>query len=253
LRIEKIRLDELLLRQGLAPDLQKARSLILSGSVLLNDVVVDKVGVLYPINSNVRIRAKIGEYVSRGAYKLKPILEKWNIPVEGKVCLDIGASTGGFTQVLLEKKAKMVFAIDVGYGLLAGKLRNDSRVKVVDRFHIKNLSPKILEEPVSELFFTIDLSFISLKNVFPHILRLQQTMGIGMEGLSLLKPQFEADSSDLEKGILKNKQIQFSICKDMLRYLKKDFILKGFTKSPITGADGNEEFFIYWKLSTDSG
>ncbi len=252
MRIEKLRLDELLLRLGLANDLSKARSLILSGSVLLNDVVVDKAGVMYPVNSHVRIRAKIGEYVSRGAYKLKPILEKWNISVENQICLDLGASTGGFTQVLLEKKAKMVFAMDVGYGQLAGKLRNDSRVKVLDRFHIKNLSPEIFTEPVSELFFTMDLSFISLKNVFPHILRLQQTMGIHIEGLSLLKPQFEADPNDLEKGILKSKKIQFLICKDMLRYLQKDFILKGFTKSPITGADGNEEFFIYWKLPSVS-
>jgi len=167
LRIEKIRLDELLIKRGFAPDNKIATSLILSNSVLIDDRPVTKAGEKFSLDANIRIRERIKEYVSRGAHKLKPVIEKFNINIQNRICIDLGASTGGFTEVLLEKGAAKIYAIDVGYGQLADRLRQNPKVQVKDRFHFKELTWENLNKIYSDLFITTDLSFISINNLFP--------------------------------------------------------------------------------------
>ncbi|WP_167882052.1 TlyA family RNA methyltransferase [Leptospira semungkisensis] len=257
---EKIRLDELLLKKGLAEDISKARSLILSGSVLVNDRMVDKAGLSFQESAEIRIRDIIPKYVSRGAYKLKSAIEKWSLDIKGKLCLDWGASTGGFTQVLLEEGAEFVFAFDVGYGQMASKVAMNPKVIVRDRFHIKDTSWKLLNELWSqksekqfpnEIFLVIDLSFISLETVLPTIARLKQERPtIHWKVVSLFKPQFEAEPRYLDKGVLKNPYVRSQILRSFIRFLRKHIGGKfvGVGESPITGRDGNREILVYWTL-----
>lgn len=249
---EKIRLDAFLVREGYAKDLKFAQSLILSGSVLINDIIVSKVGTLVSPKDKVRTKEKIKTYVSRGAYKLLGAFNHWkNISVNGKSCLDLGASTGGFCQVLLEKGASQVYAVDVGYGQLAQKIANDPKVTVFDRTHLKAL-PKLPIEPLSNpAWITMDLSFISLIAVFEFLLPLfQKYPEIGWKGITLFKPQFEVHPSKLEKGILINSHdIGYTIRKVWHKIKQHDPRIRflGLTESPIQGADGNREFLILWE------
>lgn len=256
---EKIRLDDLLLKKGFADSLEKARSLILSGSVLVNEQKITKVGLKFPENSEIRILNVIPRYVSRGAYKLLRAFEVFSVDAEGKLCVDLGASTGGFTQVLLEKGAWKVFACDVGYGQLAEKIRNNSAVIVKDRFHLKNLSSSEIEwetnsalVPNSEsILIVMDLSFISLRSVFPVIQKFREEKNIPkLECITLIKPQFEANESDLVKGVLKDSKIRIGIVRSICSYLKKEIGAEifGLEWSPIEGRDGNKEVLLYWKL-----
>ncbi|EOQ89361.1 ribosomal RNA large subunit methyltransferase J-like protein [Leptospira yanagawae serovar Saopaulo str. Sao Paulo = ATCC 700523] len=249
---EKIRLDEFLVREGYAKDIKFAQSLILSGSVLINDVIVSKVGSLVSIKDKVRTKEKIKTYVSRGAYKLLGAFENWKkIQIDGKTCIDLGASTGGFCQVLLEKGASKVFAVDVGYGQLAQKIANDPKVVVFDRTHLKELPTLPLEPLSDETWITMDLSFISLVPVFGYLLPLfQKFPNVTWKGITLLKPQFEVHPSKLEKGILKNSHDIGYTLRSVWRNIKSvnpNVRLKGIKESPIQGADGNREFLIYWE------
>ncbi|WCL49818.1 TlyA family RNA methyltransferase [Leptospira sp. GIMC2001] len=248
---EKIRLDELLLEKNLADRIEIARSMILAGSVLVNDRVETKVGVSYPREVSIRIRSKVKEYVSRGAYKLLGAFESFpKATPRDKVCVDLGASTGGFTQVLLEKSAKKILSVDVGYGQLIEKIRKDQRVIVLDRFHFKNLTWNHINEPPTDLFITADLSFISIKSVFTLLSSLHsQAKDYEIEALLLVKPQFEVDSETLEKGILKDRRIAISVLKSIIRYAIKETGAKfiGASDSKLEGMDGNREFFIYLK------
>ncbi|TGM08631.1 TlyA family RNA methyltransferase [Leptospira barantonii] len=256
---EKIRLDDLLLKRGLADSLEKARSLILSGSVLVDEQKITKVGLKFSENSGLRILNVIPQYVSRGAYKLLKAFEVFSVKAEGKLCIDLGASTGGFTQVLLEKGAWKVFACDVGYGQLAEKIRNNPAVIVKDRFHLKNLSSSeiewetnVLSVPNSEsILIVMDLSFISLRSVFPVIHRFREETNIPkLECITLIKPQFEANENDLVKGVLRDSKIRTRIVRSICSYLKKEIHAKvlGLEWSPIEGRDGNKEVLLYWKL-----
>ncbi len=251
LQIEKRKISEILVERGFADSLEQAESLLLSGSVLVNDKPVTKKGLLFPITVNIRIREKIARNVSRGVNKLKPILEKLNISVINKICIDLGASTGGFTQVLLEKGAKMVYAVDVGYGQLAYKLQTNPKVKVFDRFHYKKISWDLFDEGETNYFVTIDLSFTSIVPALEKLSELYtQKRYVILEGLGLIKPQFEAKKDELEKGIVKDSKIRFCILKRVLKKIKKIPHLKllKLTKSPILGTQGNQEFFVYWKF-----
>ncbi|WP_167881600.1 TlyA family RNA methyltransferase [Leptospira wolffii] len=257
---EKIRLDELLLRRGFAKEISRARSLILSGSVLVNDRVVDKVGISVAENSEIRIRDIIPKYVSRGAYKLKAAIEKWDIDLKGKLCMDWGASTGGFTQVLLEEGAGSVFAFDVGYGQMASKIAMNPKVIVRDRFHIKETSWNLLHELwktlsdsefPKEIFLVMDLSFISLEAVLPTIARLKaENPSVSWKAVSLFKPQFETEARYLEKGVLKDSVMRLRVLRWFLRFLRKKIggNLLGLSESPITGRDGNREILVYWEI-----
>lgn len=256
---EKIRLDVLLLERGLADSLEKSRSLILSGSVLVNEQKITKVGLKFPKDSEIKILNVIREYVSRGAYKLLRAFEIFPLQVDGKLCVDLGASTGGFTQVLLEKGAWKVFACDVGYGQLAEKLRNNPSVIVKDRFHLKRLSSSEIEwetnrfqapHPESIVIVT-DLSFISLRSVFPVFRKLREEKYIPkLECITLIKPQFESDKKNLTKGILRDPKIRIRIVRSLCGYLKKEIggVILGLEWSPIEGRSGNKEILLYWKL-----
>jgi 23S rRNA (cytidine1920-2'-O)/16S rRNA (cytidine1409-2'-O)-methyltransferase len=250
LQKEKLKIWKLLIERGFARDKSHAESLLLSGSVLIQDKVINKLGLLVEKNVNIRIRQKIPDYVSRGALKIKPILEKWNISIKGKVCIDLGASTGGFTQVLLEKGASLVYAVDVGYGQLAGKLQNHPKVKVLDRTHYKNLNLDLIKILGEEIFVTMDLSFTSVIPALKKIQELFYKTNKRVEGLSLIKPQFEAKTEELEKGIVKNSSTRFKILKRTLGESKKIHTLNllKLTQSPLEGTKGNIEYFLYWKL-----
>lgn len=247
---EKHKIWELLVERGLARDKANAESLLMSGSVLVEDQPVTKLGLIFPKDANIRIRQKIPDYVSRGAQKIKPILEKWNISVDDVVCIDLGASTGGFTQVLLEKGARNVYAVDVGYGQLAGKIQNNPKVIVMDRTHFKDLKYENFSNLEQEVFISMDLSFTSLLPALQKVHDLFSEKIVRVSGLSLLKPQFEAKESELEKGIVKNNNLRFHIIKRTMREIRKIRNIKiiKFTNSPIKGMEGNIEYFIYWKL-----
>ncbi|MCG6166538.1 TlyA family RNA methyltransferase [Leptospira sp. FAT2] len=256
---EKIRLDILLFDRGYADSIEIARSLILSGSVLVNEQKITKVGLKFSEDSEIRILNVIPRYVSRGAYKLLKAFETFPFRVNGKLCIDLGASTGGFTQVLLEQGAWKVFACDVGYGQLADKLRNHSSVIVKDRFHLKNLSSLEIEwetnrfqVPNSDsIAVVMDLSFISLRSVFPVIRRFREEKNIPkLECVTLIKPQFEADEKNLVKGVLRDPKIRIRIVRSICEYLRKEIGGKiiGLKWSPIEGRDGNKEVLLYWEI-----
>ncbi|MCW7461120.1 TlyA family RNA methyltransferase [Leptospira limi] len=249
---EKIRLDTFLVREGFVTDLKLAQSLILSGSVLVNDTVISKVGTLITLKDKVRIKEKIKSYVSRGAYKLLGAFEHWkDIQIDGKTCIDLGASTGGFCQVLLEKGASKLFAVDVGYGQLAQKIANDPRVTVFDRTHLKELPQLSIEPLTNETWITMDLSFISLVPVFSFLLLLfEKYPETHWKGITLFKPQFEVHPSKLEKGVLIDSQLIGYAIRNVWHQIKQSdpkirFI--GLMESPIQGADGNREFLIRWE------
>lgn len=251
LQKEKRKISEILVERGFATSFEHAEALLLSGSVLVNDTPVTKKGLLFPVDIPIRIREKIAHNVSRGVKKLKPVLEKWEISCKDKTCIDLGASTGGFTQVLLEKGARIVYAVDVGYGQLAHKLQINPKVKVLDRFHYKKLNWSILQENEINYFFTIDLSFTSILPALEKLSELyNQKPHIQFEGVGLIKPQFEANKNELEKGIVRNKNILFQILKRVIKKMKTipNLKLLKLTKSPILGADGNQEFFIYFRF-----
>lgn len=217
-------------------------------------------GALFPESVEIRIREIIPKYVSRGAYKLKEAFKKWNISVKGKLCVDWGASTGGFTQVLLEEGADLVFAFDVGYGQMASKIAMDPKVSVRDRFHIRDTSWELLSSLwfekkeikfPDEIFLVMDLSFISLRTVLPVLSELKnKNSNIRWNIVSLFKPQFETEPRNLDRGVLRDPWIRWKTIRSFLRFLKNEVKGKriGLENSPITGRDGNREILVYWTL-----
>ncbi len=245
IRKAKLPLDKLLTEKKLAPDLKSARALIMAGRVVVDDKRADKAGSLFSSKSNIRIKKSFsGEFAGRGGIKLATPLDLFKIDVAGKTVIDVGASTGGFTDCLLQRGASMVFAVDVGYGQLAWKLRIDKRVTVLDRTNIKALKTCDLN-PVPQ-FAVIDASFISLKNIFSHTLSLISDKG---ELLALLKPQFEAGRAEVEKGgIVKDEMIYQRLMQEIVALcFELGLMVCGITESPVKGRKGNREFFIYLK------
>lgn len=239
----KKRLDVLLVERELAETRQRAQALILAGDVQVNGNAVSKAGMLVADDAEITIRAPL-KYVSRGGFKLEGALAAFRIDPREKICADIGASTGGFTDCLLQRGAARVYAIDVGYGQLAWKLRNDARVVILDRVNIRLL--EALPEPVD--LITIDVSFISLALVFPVAKRLLQPRG---EIIALIKPQFEAGRAQVGKGgIVRDANVHRAVVEKIARdAIENDLRVRGVCRSPITGADGNVEFLI--RLSAD--
>jgi len=238
----KKRLDLILVEIGLVESREKAKALILEGKVYVDGKRVEKAGTLIIKNSDIKIFKKNHEYVSRGGIKLKKALEKFNIEVKGKKILDVGASTGGFTDCLLLNGAENVIAVDVGYGQLAWKLRKNPKVIVIERTNIRYLVPDNI--PFLVDMATIDLSFISVKKVINNILRLSKD---NAEYLTLIKPQFEVDKGMVGKGgIVKDKELHKSVLLNLVIFFQNIGLnIKGITFSPIKGADGNIEFWIY--------
>lgn len=235
----KKRLDVLLVERGLAESRERAQALILAGDVQIAGRVMDKASTQIDAHAELTIRAPL-PYVSRGGYKLAGALDAFNVDPNGFVCADIGASTGGFTDVLLQRGAKKIYAIDVGYGQLAWKLRQDARVVVMDRVNARYLEK--LPERVD--LVVIDVSFISLE----HILRVAQTLLKPHTGqiIALIKPQFEAGKNEVGRGgIVRDPQVHRAVQEKIARFSESlGLRVNGIIESPIVGTEGNVEFLI---------
>ena len=241
-KVKRVRLDRLLVEQGLAASRERARALILSGAVLVNDESRDKAGFLVDPGAVIRIRGGDNPYVGRGGLKLKGALSAFGIGVRGLVCLDVGASTGGFTDCLLQEGAARVYALDVGYGELSWKLRTDQRVVCIERTNIRYFDGKQLEDPID--MATIDTSFISLKLVIPQVLKFLRDGGIL---LALIKPQFEAGREVVEKhGVVKDPEVHQAVTasiEDFCKGLAMEVL--GTCESTLLGPAGNREYFLH--------
>ncbi len=237
----KERLDKLLVEQGLVESREKAQALIMAGQVLVNGQRVDKPGKRVPRGATITLKEKL-PYVSRGGYKLAAMLDHLQLDVKGWICADIGASTGGFTDVLLQRGARRVYAIDVGYGQLAWKLRQDPRVVVMERTNVRYLST--LPEPVD--LVTIDVSFIGLHLVLPVAVRFLRDEGWV---IALIKPQFEAGPKQVGKGgIVRDTEVHRQVLRRVLSHARElDLGLAALIPSPIRGTEGNVEFLAAWQ------
>lgn len=240
---KKIRIDQLLFEKQLVESREKAKKIILAGLVFADNQLVDKAGTKISVDSKITIKGKPLPYVSRGGIKLEKALNEFNCSVQDKKVIDIGASTGGFTDCLLKNGAQMVIAVDVGYGQLDWKLRNDQRVVVLERTNIRYLEKETLSFIPN--FATIDVSFISLVKIFPKIVELLESDG---EIISLVKPQFEAGKDKVGKnGVVKDsnihREVLFKIANEAI---KLGLSVLGLTFSPLTGPKGNIEYFYYF-------
>lgn len=236
------RLDKLLVERGLVASREEGRSRILAGEVLVDDQPLAKAGSLVDSNALIRMRGKSLPYVSRGGVKLEKALQEFSIEVSDKVVLDVGASTGGFSDCLLAHGARRVYAVDVGYGQLDWKLRNDPRVVVLEKRNIRYLEGEELSDPPQ--IATIDVSFISLRLVLPKVQKLLTPYG---EIVALIKPQFEVGKGKVGKGgVVRSGEEHRRVIEEIKEAavaLKLE--VRGVTESPLLGPKGNREFFIY--------
>lgn len=241
----KKRIDQLLVENGHFSSRAKAQAAIMAGLVFVNKKRIDKAGTLLAPDATVEVKGKPHPYVGRGGVKLERALKEFNVDPAGKIALDVGASTGGFTDCLLQKGAGKVYAVDVGYGQLDWKLRQDPRVKVIERTNIRHLTLRDIGLRTSDIgLCVIDVSFISLSKILPAVYAL---LADNAEVLALIKPQFEARREQVGKGgIVRDAKVhQEVINRVRLDAEEIGFKAKGVVESPITGADGNIEFFIY--------
>lgn len=238
---EKERLDILVFDRGLAPSREKARALIMAGQVVVADHVADKAGQMVPVDAEIRVKGELLRFVSRGGLKLEKALDEFAVDVAGMTVLDVGASTGGFTDCLLQRGARKVIAVDVGYGQLAWKLRTDERVVNLEKTNIRHLTPDVLPE-IPDMA-VIDASFISLVKVLPATVGL-----VGSRGMiiALIKPQFEVGRGEVGKGgVVRDARKHLEVTAN-IRAVAEDLGLEvlGVTESPILGPKGNREFLI---------
>ena len=240
----KTRLDVLLTERGLAESRQKAQATIMSGLVFVNGQRVDKPGTAIPNDAKIEIRGNTLKYVSRGGLKLEKAMAEFPIELNGCICGDIGASTGGFTDCMLQNGASKVYSVDVGYGQLAWKLREDPRVVCMERTNARYLTPEQIPDPLD--FASIDVSFISLKLIFPSLYGLLRQGG---EIACLIKPQFEAGREKVgKKGVVRDPAVHLEVLEYFLTHAKEShFTVLGITYSPIRGPEGNIEYLGYLK------
>lgn len=238
------RLDRVLVAKGLAGSRQRAQALIMAGRVLVEEKRVEKAGAKVSLDSNIRIKGEDIPYVSRGGIKLEKALKEFRVDVGGKTIMDVGASTGGFTDCLLKQGAAKIYAVDVGYGQLAWKLREDPRVICLERTNIRYLSPQKITDPVD--LAVIDTSFISLEKVLPKV---SQLIREDAEIIALIKPQFEVGKGQVGKGgIVREANKQKEVIERISGFAEKlGLVAAGVIESPIPGQEGNKEFFIYLK------
>ncbi len=238
---DKERLDILVVKKGLAESREKARAMIMAGSIYINGQKEDKPGTKIETSAEIMVKGNSMKYVSRGGYKLEKAIEKFNINIDGAVCMDIGASTGGFTDCMLQNGAAKVYSIDVGYGQFAWKLRNDERVICLEKTNVRYLT----DEHVPELadFASIDVSFISLTMVLPPTLERMKEHG---KVVCLIKPQFEAGKDKVgKKGVVKDVQVHKDVIKKIIEFaFEKGLGIIGIDFSPIKGPEGNIEYLI---------
>jgi 23S rRNA (cytidine1920-2'-O)/16S rRNA (cytidine1409-2'-O)-methyltransferase len=249
----KERLDVLLVEKGLAETREKAKRTIMAGLVYGNEERLDKPGEKVSVDLDITVKGKVMPYVSRGGLKLEKALKSFDVSVDGKVLLDIGASTGGFTDCALQNGAKMSYALDVGYNQLAWKLRQDERVNVMERTNFRYVTPADLDGEMPN-FASIDVSFISLTLILPV---LKTLLVSSSDVIALVKPQFEAGKNQVgKKGIVREPKIHQEVIDKIITFaLKEGYDVKDASYSPITGGDGNIEFLLHlhWNGPTENG
>jgi 23S rRNA (cytidine1920-2'-O)/16S rRNA (cytidine1409-2'-O)-methyltransferase len=244
----KERLDTILFERNLYPSREKARAAVMAGLVRVNGQRADKPGQKYDPDIQIEAKGDAIPYVSRGGLKLEKALQYFSIQVEGRICMDVGASTGGFTDCLLQHGAKKVYAVDVGYGQLDWKLRSDPRVVVHERTNIRHMSPDSVEDRID--LAVIDVSFISLTKVLPAVKNMLIPNG---EIVCLIKPQFEAGREAVgKKGVVKDPTTHIKCLQALFEFFSEISLnVQGLTYSPVTGPEGNIEFLVH--LSADNG
>lgn len=241
---KKERLDVLLVNRGLVESREKAKAVIMTGDVFVDNQREDKAGQKFSEQAVIEIRGKKMKFVSRGGYKLEKALTVFPIGLQGSVCMDVGASTGGFTDCMLQNGAAYVYAIDVGTNQLAWRLRQDERVRSMEKTNIRYVTPEDIGEPVD--FVSVDVAFISLTKVLGPV---REIMRSGASIVCLIKPQFEAGREKVgKKGVVRDKAVHKEVIESVERYAKSlGFVIYGLDFSPIRGPEGNIEYLLYLK------
>lgn len=240
--MEKERLDVLLVNRGMVESREKAKAVIMTGNVFVNEQREDKAGQKFPVDVYIEIRGKKLKFVSRGGYKLEKALQVFPITLTDLTCMDVGASTGGFTDCMLQNGAKFVYSIDVGTNQLAWKLRQDERVRSMEKTNIRYVTPEDVGEPVD--FVSIDVAFISLTKVLEPIWHLMKDEA---QMVCLIKPQFEAGREKVgKKGVVRDLAVHKEVMEHVISYAKSlGFVIKGLDFSPIRGPEGNIEYLLH--------
>ena len=246
----KKRLDVLLVERGLATSREKAKAMIMAGEVLVDNEREDKAGSMFPEEVEIVLKGKPLPYVSRGGLKLEKAMKNFDLTLDGKVCMDVGASTGGFTDCMLQNGAVKVYAVDVGYGQLAWSLRTDERVVNMERTNIRNVTLDMLAEPIE--FFSVDVSFISLHHIFPVA---QAITTPDAMGVCLVKPQFEAGREKVGKnGVVRDPATHREVLHNAMGYAAANgFVVRGLDFSPVKGPEGNIEYLMFVQKSEQPG
>ncbi len=244
----KERLDVLLVQRGLAPSREKAKAMIMEGNVFVAGQREDKAGTSFDDKAEIEVRGNTLKYVSRGGLKLEKAIENFAIDLTDKICMDIGASTGGFTDCMLQNGAGKVYAVDVGYGQFAWKLRQDARVVCMEKTNIRYVTPEDISEVLD--FASVDVSFISLTKVLPAAKELLREQG---EMICLIKPQFEAGREKVgKKGVVREPFIHQEVIEKIIAFSRKiGFGVCGLDFSPIRGPEGNIEYLIHIQKGTE--
>jgi 23S rRNA (cytidine1920-2'-O)/16S rRNA (cytidine1409-2'-O)-methyltransferase len=242
---DKQRIDTFLHENNYFDSREKARRAIMAGDVLVDGNIVDKAGTKIDVSSRIEVKVK-ERYVSRGGYKLEKAQEAFSLDLKDKVCMDIGSSTGGFTDCMLQNGALKVYAVDVGYGQLEWKLRNDPRVKVLERTNFRYMDHSLIEDRID--FYSVDVSFISLKLMFPNMAELAAE---NAEAVTLIKPQFEAGREKVGKhGVVKDRNTHIEVIRNAISYgAENGFELVDLSFSPIKGAKGNIEYLALFRYT----
>ena len=246
---KKERLDVLLVKRGLAESREKAKAIIMTGNVFVEEQREDKAGSTFAEDVQIRIKGTPMKYVSRGGYKLEKAMELWHVPLQDKLCMDVGSSTGGFTDCMLQNGAVKVYAIDVGTNQLAWKLRQDERVVSMEKTNIRYVTPEDIADPID--FSSIDVAFISLTKVLIPVWNLLKNGG---RVVCLVKPQFEAGREKVgKKGVVRDKKVHEEVvCHIMTYALSMGFEILGLSYSPIKGPEGNIEYLLYIEKPQDA-
>lgn len=246
----KERLDVLLVSRGFAPSREKAKAMIMEGNVFVENEREDKAGTTFDVEAAIEIRGNTLKYVSRGGLKLEKAMTHFGIALDGKICMDIGASTGGFTDCMLQSGAKKVYAVDVGYGQFAWKLRQDPRVVCMEKTNIRYVTPENIGDALD--FASVDVSFISLTKVLGPA---RELLRDGGEMVCLIKPQFEAGREKVgKKGVVRDRAVHEEVIAKVVDFaVEQRFFVRDLEYSPIKGPEGNIEYLVYIKKADTGG
>lgn len=245
---KKERLDILLVEKGICESREKAKTNIMAGLIFVDGQRVDKAGEKVKVDADIVFKGEKLKYVSRGGLKLEKAMNTFGIDLTDKVCMDIGASTGGFTDCMLQNNASKVFAVDVGYGQFAWKLRTDERVVCMEKTNIRYVTPEDIGVALD--FASIDVSFISLRTIMPAVKALLADKG---EVVALIKPQFEAGRDKVgKKGVVRDKEVHLEVINTIINFLMENELnVLGLSYSPIKGPEGNREYLVYFTKDKD--